>query len=725
MKFLSLSFSLLIFCGSSFSVHGVSAAKTETSAVQLPQALSSIIRTYPPLIDKALRAIKRGVELDEKGSHEAALTALPDEAASRQTDLEDYVLFYKGHANLMSNRITDAINAFQALETRHADSPLLAGAIKGEALAWLKAGNPQSALNLLAQPILQEDAEALFRRGEASENAGDYGKALEYFLMVYTDYADSEFASEARERISARFLGALTGSKGYKISLSRADSLLRAKKYREARILLLDFAKTTAPDKLSGEKRQLLLAEAEFRLGKASSALIHLKSVTNADAELHAHALYLKGICHRSLGQVDQLLNLRDEALRLHPDSAFTEQLLYSVATYFETAGGISQAQEAYREILKHFPRGAYAEPSLSRSSIISFAQKNYKACLSESLQFLINYKESRSAESAIYWIARCYEKLGDRAHALYLYRRAQALLNNSYYGQRAREAEIALRNLAAEAIQTYAGADFNQISQAVEALAVSQASFAEPVGEAAKTIGRACQLLAASLPDLAISELGWGLKGSPGNKAISYAMAYAYQTKGDRLGSILALRRAFPDYANYLPESLPREVWDLLFPKPYEDIVSSRATKNSLDPNLIFGLIRQESGFNEAALSPSNARGLMQILPGTGRSIAQKAGVTRFSTKMLYRADTNITLGTYYLNSLLKSHNGKVELALAAYNAGDSRVDHWLSALGTSDMSEFVEGIPFSETRNYIKQVLTNKAHYQLLYSAPSGTGR
>jgi soluble lytic murein transglycosylase len=724
MKFLPVSFPLFILCNSFFIAHAASAAKAQANAVQLPQALSSIIRTYPPLADKALKALKQGVELEEKGSYESALVALPDEAAAKHTDLEDYVLFYRGRASLMSNHATDAIDAFQALKTRYDNSPLVAEAIKGEALARLKAGNPQSALALLANPMLQEDAEVLFRRGEASEDAGDFGKALEYYLRVYADFADSELASKAQERILARSPGSLTGSKGYKVSLSRADCLLREKKHREARTLLLNLAKTAAPDKLSGEKRRLLLADVEFRLGKASSALAYLKNITGADPELYAHALYLKGICYRRLGREDAFLDMRDEALRLHPESAFTEQLLYSIATYFESKGSILQAQESYRVILRYFPRGIYAESSLLRVATFSFAQKDYKACLSESLQFLVTYKESRSAESTLYWIARCYEKLGDSTHALQLYRRAQALLHNSYYGQRAREAELALHNGSATN-QTYTGTDFDKVSRAVDALTISQASITEPVGQAAKAIERARQLLAAGLSDLAISELRWSLKSYPDNEAISYVMACAYQIKGDRVGTISVLRRAFPDYTNYLPGSLPKELWDLLFPTPYADIVASRAAQNSLDPNLIFGLIRQESGFNETALSSANARGLMQILPATGRMIARKAGVTRFSTKMLYRADTNITLGTYYLNSLLKSYNGKVEPALAAYNAGDSRVDRWLSAFNPSDMDEFVECIPFSETRSYVKQVLTNKAHYELLNSAPSGIGR
>jgi soluble lytic murein transglycosylase len=128
--------------------------------------------------------------------------------------------------------------------------------------------------------------------------------------------------------------------------------------------------------------------------------------------------------------------------------------------------------------------------------------------------------------------------------------------------------------------------------------------------------------------------------------------------------------------------------------------------------------VIRQESAFEENARSRANARGLMQILPSTGRNLARQARVTRFNAKKLYQADTNITLGTRFLASLLQQY-GKSELALAAYNAGDSRVDRWLKEWGNLDMAEFVEQIPFSETRAYVKQVLNNKVRYSSLTSS------
>jgi soluble lytic murein transglycosylase len=147
-------------------------------------------------------------------------------------------------------------------------------------------------------------------------------------------------------------------------------------------------------------------------------------------------------------------------------------------------------------------------------------------------------------------------------------------------------------------------------------------------------------------------------------------------------------------------------------------EIISAQAAKNDLSPTLILGIIRQESAFNEKARSSANARGLMQILPSTAKRIVRQARIKRYSVQKLYQPETNIVLGAQCLTSLLQRY-GKPELALAAYNAGGSRVDRWLKEFGNVDMPEFVEQIPFSETRGYVKQVLSNQAIYGLLTSS------
>jgi soluble lytic murein transglycosylase len=113
-----------------------------------------------------------------------------------------------------------------------------------------------------------------------------------------------------------------------------------------------------------------------------------------------------------------------------------------------------------------------------------------------------------------------------------------------------------------------------------------------------------------------------------------------------------------------------------------------------------------------------------MQLLPSTAAPLARKAGIRRYSTRKLYEPETNIALGTSHLGSLLRRY-GKVELALAAYNAGGTRVDRWLKEFGQDDMAAFVERIPFSETRGYIKQVMSNRAIYSLLLSSAESADR
>jgi len=243
--------------------------------------------------------------------------------------------------------------------------------------------------------------------------------------------------------------------------------------------------------------------------------------------------------------------------------------------------------------------------------------------------------------------------------------------------------------------------------------------------GGGTHVVERARQLVAAVLPDLALTELRWGIRNYPRNEDIfSFIMSRIHAARGDYNESISSLRGAFPDYGARLKEDLPDEVWELLFPVPYRDIIATHAAKAQIDVDLILGIIRQESAFEERAQSKANARGLMQILPSTGRKLARQAKIRGYGTASLFRAETNIALGTRFFASLLEQF-GKTELALAAYNAGPNRVERWLREYGDGDMAEFVERIPFSETRGYIKQVLGNRAHYNLLASDAASTGR
>jgi soluble lytic murein transglycosylase len=169
------------------------------------------------------------------------------------------------------------------------------------------------------------------------------------------------------------------------------------------------------------------------------------------------------------------------------------------------------------------------------------------------------------------------------------------------------------------------------------------------------------------------------------------------------------------PDYTAYEFSELPREMWNLLFPQSYWRLVQRQARANRLDPYLVMGLIRQESGFNARATSPADARGLMQVLPKTA-STSKRASRIRTTGARLYNPTYNVRFGCSYLRSLMKDFDGKPEMALAAYNAGDLRVRDWLKSNSFRDSSEFLEAIPIHTTRVYVESVLRDAAIYRQL---------
>jgi soluble lytic murein transglycosylase len=146
-------------------------------------------------------------------------------------------------------------------------------------------------------------------------------------------------------------------------------------------------------------------------------------------------------------------------------------------------------------------------------------------------------------------------------------------------------------------------------------------------------------------------------------------------------------------------------------------------AETNRLDVYLMAGLIRQESEFNPKAVSAADAHGLMQILPSVGRSLSRTLKTGAFRTSMLHVADYNIRLGTYYFRSLLDELDGSEEAALASYNGGKNRVDEWRSWATYREPAEFVETIPFTETRTYVQAVMRNAWLYRRIYGSAAAT--
>jgi soluble lytic murein transglycosylase len=155
----------------------------------------------------------------------------------------------------------------------------------------------------------------------------------------------------------------------------------------------------------------------------------------------------------------------------------------------------------------------------------------------------------------------------------------------------------------------------------------------------------------------------------------------------------------------------LPRTFWTLLFPQAFWPEVLQQSK------HVVLSMMRQESAFNPAAVSRAGAIGLMQLMPATAQDVAARLALPQVSVEQLHDPQLSITLGTQYFAELLERYQGNVVLALAAYNAGPGQVARWREQWPHLAMEEFIEHIPFDETRAYIKLVLRNLAVYERLY--------
>ena len=230
--------------------------------------------------------------------------------------------------------------------------------------------------------------------------------------------------------------------------------------------------------------------------------------------------------------------------------------------------------------------------------------------------------------------------------------------------------------------------------------------------------IDRSRLLLLAGLPEAAQEEIQFGAKRDTEQPHL-LAMELARSMPSPFLS--LRIMKVFSgDYLALPIDNAPLKFWQMLFPLPYRDDVVRQAQARGLDPWLVAALIRQESEFNPAAHSHAGAYGLMQLMPPTGRQLGRAEGITVTAPSMLLNPALSIQLGTRYLKGQLNSWDGDLAQTLAAYNAGPGRVKQWLAWMQFREPAEFIESIPFTETRDYVQAVLRNADMYRTLYAQP-----
>jgi soluble lytic murein transglycosylase len=321
------------------------------------------------------------------------------------------------------------------------------------------------------------------------------------------------------------------------------------------------------------------------------------------------------------------------------------------------------------------------------RSGELTEAYRTFKLLASEA-------RESALRTAAHYWQGRAAEKAGDSEIAKRIYEEVYGTGEESYYQALAAGS---LAKLGAPVQER--NFDPPGRGRDLEPPAIPRIAF---------HLERARALSALALRSLAVAEIG----------------AIERLAGTDKEARLFLSREYFKNHAYRKSLALATQLpaWDgerdfYRFPLAHWEVIRQKAQEREMDPYLILALIRQESLFDARARSPAVALGLMQLLPSTAARVAGRIGMPAPSNEKLFDPEINLTLGTQYLKDLLQRYSNNWFKAIAAYNAGEAAVDRWEKEIITDDIEEFVERIPYLETRGYVKLVMRNHRIYKRLY--------
>jgi soluble lytic murein transglycosylase len=222
-------------------------------------------------------------------------------------------------------------------------------------------------------------------------------------------------------------------------------------------------------------------------------------------------------------------------------------------------------------------------------------------------------------------------------------------------------------------------------------------------------------ELLRMQLPDAAAELLAIDRRGLPEDAA--RLLVEALRRSGSEKAAEYVARTTLGPTLTGGIDDRTADVWRATYPLPFRNMVEQWARASSIDPNLLQALMREESRFNPSARSTTGALGLTQLMPRTAQEVALGLKLGRVDPRMLHRPTLNIRLGAAYLAELLSEFEGSMVRAVAAYNAGPVAVWRWVRARPDEEVDEWVEKIPISETRDYVKRVLGSYGAYRLVY--------
>lgn len=666
-------------------------------------AVESYAAAHPK--DASLANLALGVAAYEQKDYAEAVARLKKVQLPR---IADYVGYYLAAARVGANDTEGVAKDVAETHRTEVPSPLAGKAWLVEAQG-LETGAPADAVKLLRDhysELPQPDGDLAL--GDAYQAAKDLPEAAEFYQRVYYEYVTGDPAARAaaalvslKDAMGAAFPKPLPAQ-----ALRRADRLMDARQYPAAKAEYESLLGT-----LVGAERdqaQVRIGAADLADGHPSIAQAYLRGLQLPEGEADAERLYYEEEAARRMTEDDQMMAAVKSVSKKYPKSVWRLKAMVNAANRWLVTNHPDDYLKLYKDAYEDFPKDPSAGTYHWKVAFHAYLDDKHDAAelIRDQLR---DYMGSAPTGAALYFLGRHAEMRKDPAYAKACYERLARAFPNQFYAMQARErlkdAAVAGAGASEEAAKFLADLNLPQAKPL-------------PTAETRPTtvrIERSRVLRSAGLSDLADGELRFGVRTDGQPVLLGMEMAEQADAPYEALRDMKATAG---DYLARPVDEAPRRYWEMLFPLPYRTELEKDARAQGLDPFLLAGLIRQESEFNPGARSHANAWGLTQVQPATARQIARRAGVPRFTPRQLFQPAVSLKIGAAYFKAMLDQHGGNLPHTLAAYNAGPARLAQWLAwGIRYREPAEFIESIPFTETRDYVQAVMRNADMYKRLY--------
>lgn len=621
----------------------------------------------------------------------------PDEAVGLLADAErklplagDYAALYQAEALLKLKKYTEAAAKAFSVQKTYPASPLVRRSEKLFADIFFEAGDYKGALrHYLAfvekYPAGADSVDALFQSARSREEAGDKNGAVQTYRTIWLSNPAASQAKKAQERIKELEKG------GVPIAAYTPEELLRRAAALYAQNEFALSVQTLKSIPLEGQS-DAFVARVDLRTGlnwyrqrnykQAETCLAKAAASTVAGVQSEARFWLAKTLERQE--QYERAFKMFMDLAGEGRKQEFADDALMEAAGLRKSLGGFAESAHMCELVIKGYPDSRFASRAAWEGAWCRYLGADYVRA-ADAFKGLL--KDASIREKALYWLARSLENAGN-ADAAGWYRTLLDEYPAGFYAAWYRE-QKGIRDVRESLGRR------NALTELPLAPGFEKPRLLASLG-----------MLEEARTEMAVARKKMAAKGS-----LFPAMARLYLEIGDYWSAISLFMQNSP--VKWDTADLP--LWAAGYPLAYSGLVSQYASANGLSEALLYALIRAESRFSPAVRSHAGAIGLMQLMPDTAKAIVREKG--QFNPMRLTAPEFNIKVGTKHLRSLLKGYDGDAVYATAAYNAGASAVDRWRRNMKGLKKDEFIESIPYQETRDYVKKVYASAATYRQLY--------